>query len=267
MCIKQGILSILPGNFTDVVVLQIFCNSVCADIRMHILVINGADRLRFFLVDNQFPIDQLIPIGGKAAIPAALPCLLDAALHGLNTDIFALNLRHSGQDGDHQFARVFGRINAIFYTYQIDAKILHDLKGRKHVRRISAKAGQFEHQNIRHAVFSGFDVFHHLAELRPSFNGFAGLSRVLIFPNNLIIVIVCVGFHFGLLSIQRVAVYLHSGGNSGISINFYLLFLHLNLPHVAPIVKLDEPLLFGVRSIILLLRFRLGRFSQLLNGL
>ena len=43
-----------------------------------------------------------------------------------------------------------------------------------------------------------------------SFNGFAGLSCVLIFTNDLIIVIVCVGFHFGLLRIQRVAVYLYS---------------------------------------------------------
>ena len=231
MCVKQGILPILPGNFTDTMVLQIFCNSVCANIRMHILVINDADRLRFFLVDHQFPVYQLIPIGSKAAIPATLPCLLDAALHGLDTDIFAFNFCYSRQDRDHQFARVLGRINAILHTHQIDAKILHDLKGRKHVRRISAEAGQFEHQNIGHAVFSGFDVFHHLAELRPSFNGFAGLSRVLIFTDDLIIVIVCVGFHFGLLSIQRVAVYLHSGGDSGIGVNFYLLSLHLNLPH------------------------------------
>ena len=251
----------------DAVVFQIFCNSVCANIRVHILVIDDSDCLRFFLVDHQFPIHQPIPIGSKAAVPAALPCFLDSALHGLDTDIFTLNLRHSRQDRDHQFARVFGRINAIFYTYQIDAKILHDLKGRKHVRRISAKARQFEHQNIRHAVFSGFDVFHHLAELRPSFNGFAGLSRVLIFPNNLIIVIVCVGFHFGLLSIQRVAVYLHSGGNSGIGVNSNLFFLHRNLPHVVPIQKADWSFLTWIRRIILLFRLCLGRFSQLLNGL
>ena len=164
---------------------------------------------------------------------------MDTALHGLDTDIFALNLRHSRQDGDHQFARVFGRINAVLHTYQIDAKILHDLKGRKHVRRISAEAGQFEYQNIGHAIFSGFDVLHHLAELRPAFNGFSRLSRVLIFTDDLIIVIVCVGFHFGFLCIQRIAIHLHSGGDSGIGVNFYLLFLHLNLPHVVPIEKLD----------------------------
>ena len=201
MCVKQGIPPILPGNLADTVVFQIFCNSVCANIRVHILVIDDSDCLRFFLVDHQFPIHQPIPIGSKATVPAALPCFLDSALHGLDTDIFTLNLRHGRQDRDHQFARIFGRINAILNTHQINAKILHDLKGGKHIRRISAKAGQFEHQNIRHSVFSGFDVFHHLAELRPSFNGFAGLSCIFIFTDDLIIVIVCVGFHFGFLRI------------------------------------------------------------------
>ena len=231
MCVKQGILPILPGNFTDTMVLQIFCNSVCANIRMHILVINDADCLCFFLVDNQFPIHQPIPIGSKAAVPAALSCLLDAALHGLDTNIFPLNLRHGRQDGDHQFARVLGRINAIFHTHQVDAKILHDLKGREHVRRVSAEAGQFEHQNIGHAILAGFDVLHHLAELRPAFDRLAGLSRILIFTDNLIIIVVGIGLHFGLLRIQRVTVYLHSGGDPGIGVNFYLFFLHLSALH------------------------------------
>ena len=88
-----------------------------------------------------------------------------------------------------------------------------------------------------------------------------------IFYNMALIVIVCVGFHFGLLRIQRVAVYLHSGGNSGIGVNFYLFFLHLNLPHVALIPKLDWSFLTWSRSIILLFRFRLSRFSQLFDGL
>ena len=239
VCIKQGILPILPGNLADTVVFQILCNAVCANVRVNILVIDDTNRLCFFLVDHQFSIYQLIPIGGKATVPAALPCLLDAALHGLDTNIFPLNLRHGRQDRDHQFARVLGRINAIFHTHQVDAKILHDLKGREHVRRVSAKPGQFEHQNIRHAVFAGFDVLHHLAELRPTFDRLAGLSRILIFTDDLIIVIVCVGFHFGFLCIQRIAIHLHSGGDSGIGVNFYLLFLHLNLPHVVPIEKLD----------------------------
>ena len=118
-----------------------------------------------------------------------------------------------------------------------DAKVLHDLKGREHVCRVSAEAGQFEHQNIGHVILAGFDVLHHLAELRPALDRLAGLSRILVFAGDLIIVIVCVGFHFGLLGIQRVAVHLHSGGDSGVGVNFYLLFLHLNLPHVVRIQK------------------------------
>src|SRR5699024_12483079 len=93
------------------------------------------------------------------------------------------------------------------------------------------------------AVVAGFDVLHHLTELRPSFSGFAGLSRILIFTDDLIIIVVGVCLHFGFLRIQRVAVHLHSGGNSGIGVNFYLLFLHLSLPHVALIPKLDWPFL------------------------
>ncbi len=43
-----------------------------------------------------------------------------------------------------------------------------------------------------------------------SFNGFAGLSCVLIFTYDLIIIVAGVCLHFGLLRIQRVAVYLYS---------------------------------------------------------
>src|SRR5699024_2883600 len=82
-----------------------------------------------------------------------------------------------------------------------------------------------------YAILAGFDVLHHLAELRPALDRLAGLSRILVFADDLIIVIVCVGFHFGLLGIQRVAVHLHSGGDPGIGVNFCLLFLHLSALH------------------------------------
>ena len=231
MCVKQGILPILPGNLADTVVFQILCDAICTDVCVNILVIDDTNGLCLFLVDDQFPIHQLIPIGCKAAVPATFPCFLDAALHGLDTDVFTLDLCYGRQDRDHQFASVLGRINAIFHTDQIDAKILHDLKGREHVCRISAEAGQFEHQNIGHAILARFDVLHHLAELRPAFNGLAGLSCVLVFADDLIIIVVGVGFHFGLLRIQRVAVHLHSGGDPGIDVNFCLFFLHLSALH------------------------------------
>ena len=238
MCIKQGILPILPWDLADTMVLQILCDAVCTDVCVNILVIDDTDGLCFFLVDNQFSTHQLIPIGSKAAVPAALPRFLAAALHGLDTDILTLDLRHGRQDGDHQFTRVLGRINAILNAHQVDAKILHNLKGREHVRRVSAETGQFEHQHIGHAVFAGFDVLHHLAELRPAFNRFAGLSCILIFTGNFIIIVVGICLHFGFLRIQRVAVHLYSVGDSGIGVNFYLLFLHRSLPHVVPIKKL-----------------------------
>ena len=90
-------------------------------------VVNGADGNRLFLVNQKHSIFQLVAIRRKSAVPLALSGLLDAAFHGLDTNIFTLNLRHRRQNGDHQFSSIFGAVDTILHADQIHTKILHGL--------------------------------------------------------------------------------------------------------------------------------------------
>ena len=176
----------------------------------------------FVLVDLQHTVNQTIAIRRKTPVPAAFPCLLDAAFHGLDTDVLTLDFSDSGQNGDHQFASVFRRINAVLHADQVHTKILHDLQGRQHIGGIAAKTGELEHQHIGNAILAGFDVLHHPAERSTTFNGFARFSSILIFANDLVIIEVSVGFHASLLCIQRVSINLHGRGNTGVNVNLCL---------------------------------------------
>ena len=92
--VKQRIFSILPLDFMNAVIGKIFCESVCPHIGMHILIKYHTDCFRFFLIDEKLSLIQLIAIWSKAAVPFALTGLLNSALHGLDTDVFSLNLRN-----------------------------------------------------------------------------------------------------------------------------------------------------------------------------
>ena len=140
----------------------------------------------------------------------------------MDTDVLTLDFSDSGQNGDHQLARVFRRINAVLHANQIDAEVLHHLQGRQHISGVTAKAGELEHQHIGNAILAGFDVLHHPAERSTTFNGFARFSSILIFANDLVIIEVSVGFHASLLCIQRVSINLHGRRNTGVNVNLCL---------------------------------------------
>ena len=216
----------MPLDFVNPVGCKIFCKTVCTAICMHILVKNHADCRCFFLIDEKLSLFQLVAIRRKAAVPFPFTGFLDSALHRLHTDVFTLNFSHSRKNGNHQLPGVLGGIDPILHTNQIDTEILHHLQGGQHIRRISAEAGQLEHQHIGHAVLARLDVLHHLIELNSALYGLAGFSGVLIFAHNFIIVEVGKGFHSGLLGIQRISINLHSGGYPRVDIDFYPFFFH-----------------------------------------
>ena len=225
--IKQRPLTILALDFIDAVVGKVSGETVCAHVGMHILIENHTDRLGFILVDKQLTLFQCITIGSEAPIPFALTGFLDSALHGLHTDVLTFDLCDRRQDRDHQLSCILGGINAVLNADQIDTEVLHDLQGGQHIRRVSAEAGELEHQHIGDTILASSDVLHHLTELRSALNGLARFARVLILPNDLIFIVVSKGFHSGLLCIQRVSIHLYRGGDSCIGIYFYFVFFHI----------------------------------------
>ena len=216
----------MPLNFVNPVGCKVFCKTICAGVRMHILVKNHADCRSFFLVDDQLSFFQLIAVGRKAAVPFSFTGFLDSALHRLHTDILTLNFSHSGENRDHQLSGVLGGINPILHADQIDTEILHHLQGGQHICRISAEAREFEHQHIGHAVFTRLDILHHAVKLHAPFNGLAGFTCIFVFTHDLIAIELGIGFHSGFLCIQRVSVNLYSSGHASIDIDFYLSFFH-----------------------------------------
>ena len=216
----------MPLDFVNPVGCKVFCKTICAGIRMHILVKNHADRRCFFLIDEKLSFFQLIAIRRKTAVPFPFTGFLDSALHRLHTDIFTLNFSHSRKNGNHQLSRILGGIDPILHTNQIDTEILHHLQGGQHIRRISAETGEFEHQHIGHAVFTGLDILHHAVKFYTPFNGLAGFTGILVFAHDLIVIELGIGFHSGFLGIQRISVNLHGGGHARIDIDFYLFFFH-----------------------------------------
>ena len=220
MGVKQRIFPVLPLYFADAVGFQILCYSICSNIGGGVVLEYGADCSSLFLIDLQLAVHETVAIGRKAAVPLALSGLLDTSLHGLDTDIFTLDFGHSGEDRNHQLSGVLGRINTVLHTDQIHTKILHNLQGGENIGGVSAKPREFEHQHKRYAIFPGFDVLHHLAELNTALNRLAGFACIFIFTNNLVVIELGKGFHPGFLGLQGVAVNLHRCGYSGVSVYF-----------------------------------------------
>ena len=128
-CTEKGRGAVLTGEFLKAVGLQIFGKTICTRVCVDVLLKNRANGRGFVLVDLQHTVNQTIAIRRKTPVPAAFSCLLDASFHGLDTDVFALDLCNSRQDRNHQLACVLGGINAIFHADQVHTKILHDLQG------------------------------------------------------------------------------------------------------------------------------------------
>ena len=199
---EKGRGAVLTGEFLKTVGLQIFGKTICACVRIYILLKNRANGRGFVLVDLQHTVNQTIAIRRKTAVPAAFSCFLDATFHGLDTDVLTLDLSDSRQNGNHQLASVFRRINAVLHANQVHTKILHYLQGRQYIGSVAAKTGELEHQHIGNTILAGFDVLHHPAERSTAFNGFARFACILIFADDLVIIEVSVGFHASLLCIQ-----------------------------------------------------------------
>lgn len=126
--VKKCVCPVLSGELADTVILQIFGQAVGSNISVDILVKNDPDGSSLFLVDLQLAVNKLVAIRSKATVLLSLSGLLDAAFHGLDTDILPFDLRHGGENGDHQLPGVLGGINAVFYANEVDPEILHDLK-------------------------------------------------------------------------------------------------------------------------------------------
>ena len=94
---------------------------------MDITVINEPYDLCFVLGDHQLTIDQFVAVRGKSAVPAAFFCLLFTSCHGLGPDVFTLDLRNSGQHGDHQLPGILGTVDPVFHADQVHTEILHQL--------------------------------------------------------------------------------------------------------------------------------------------
>ena len=221
-CAEKGRGAILTSKFLKAVGLQIFGKTICTCVRVYILLKNRTNGRGFILIDLQHTVNQTIAIRRKTAVPATFPCLLDAAFHGLDTDVLTLDFSDSGQNGNHQLASVFRRINAVLHANQVHTKILHYLQGRQYIGSIAAKPGELEHQHIGNTILAGFDVLHHPAERSTAFNGFARFACILVFADDLVVVEVCIGFHASFLCIQRVSINLHGRGNTGVNVNLCL---------------------------------------------
>ena len=199
----------MTSKFLKAVGLQIFGKTICTCVRIYILLKNRANGRGFILIDLQHTVNQMIAIRRKTAVPATFPCFLDTTFHGLNTDVLTLDFSDSRQNGNHQFASVFRRINAVLHANQVHTKILHYLQGRQYIGSIAAKPGELEHQHIGNTILTGFDVLHHLTKGSTAFNRFSRFAGILIFADDLVVIEVCIGFHAGFLCIQRIAIDLH----------------------------------------------------------
>ena len=205
---------------------QIIADGIRSHIRMDKLIKDYPDNLRFLRVHDQGAVFGIQPISKRRlpSVPFPFPGFLSAPFHSLNQDIFPLNLSNSGQNSDGQFPGIFGRINPVFHTNQVYAVILDILQGIQHIRCVSAKPGQLEHQDIAYPVPAIRHVLKHLLELRSSGNAFSGFSRVTVFPDNLHTLKLREFHQTVFLGVQAVAVHLHGSRNPDIKITFFLLF-------------------------------------------
>ena len=145
--------------------------------------------------------------------------LLNAAFHGLGTDVFALDLCHGGQHGNHQLTGFLGAVDTVLYADKIHAIILHGLQGGQHIRSVAPEAGQLEHQHEGHTVLAGLDILHHAIELRTSLDGLAGFSGVLVLTDDLIPIELRICLDAVFLRVEGVTVGLHDGGDAGVDVD------------------------------------------------
>ena len=238
---------VLSQLFGVAVAVQILGDGADPVARMHIPVIDDPDDLGFILGNQDQAVFQPIAVRCKAAIPLALAGLLLSADHGLRADIFTLDFCHSGQNGDHQLAAFLGGINAILHADQVDAIVLHELKGVQHVRCVSAETGELEDENIINAVLLCLNVLKHPPEFHASLNVLSGEALVRVFADDGHFLIRRISAELFSLRVQRVAVNLHAGGYTGVDVAISPLPHHLHQD--SPPSGKNGPSLHGSRSI------------------
>ena len=205
---------------------QIPGNACYTIVGMDKAVKNNTDNFHFIVCNRKLAIFQPIAIGCKAAVPFALTGFLFTASHRLSTDVFTFDFSNSRENGNHQFAGIFGTVNAILYANQVDTKILHELQGVQNIGGIASKTGELEYQNIRNAVFTVLHISQHLLKFVPSLNVLTGKSFVRIFSGNDHILVVGIFAQLFTLGIQTVTVHLHGRGYARINVTLGACFFH-----------------------------------------
>ena len=149
---------VLAGLFDKAIPVQIRGDAVDPVVRVDVSVEDDADRFHFILCDLKFSVYQFVAIGGKTTVPFSFLGFLDPAGHRLRADVLPFDLCNSRQYGYHQFSCIFGAVDPVFDTDQIDAKILHRLQRIQNICCIPSEAGEFEDQNVRHTVLAFLNV-------------------------------------------------------------------------------------------------------------
>ena len=238
---------VLAQLFGVAVAVQILGDGADPVTRMHISVIDDPDDLGFVLGNQNQAVFQLIAVRRKAAIPLALASLLLAASHGLRADVFTLDFCHGGQNRDHQLAAFLGGVDAVLHADQVDAIVLHELKGVQHVRCVSAKAGELEDEDIIDTVLLSLNILEHPSEFHASLNVLAGEAFVRVFADDGHFLIRRISAELFSLRVQRVAVNLHAGGYTGVDVAMSPFPHHLHQD--SPPSGKNGPSLHGSRSI------------------
>ena len=100
-----------------------------------------------------------------SAIPLSLAGLLLAPSHRLNEDVLALHLGKRRHERNHHLAHLGFAVDAVLDIDEVRAKVLHELKRREGICRVTPETAQLEHEDIIN-VDAGFYLFHHLLEVR-----------------------------------------------------------------------------------------------------
>ena len=227
---KTGNGAVLPQLLHKALPVQIFRHTADTIVGVNIAVKDGADHVHFILSNQQFAFFKTVSIRGKAAVPFSFTGFLLPSGHRLCPNIFTLYLCHRRKDRNHQLAGIFGTVNAVFHTNQIDTEILHQLQGIQNVSGIPAKPGQLEHQHIFHTVFAVLNVLQHPLKFVPALNILAGKAFIRIFTSHYHIFVFSVFPQFVSLSIQTVSVHLHGSRYPCVEIAFCFSFFHAGRP-------------------------------------
>ena len=125
--------AILADDFCISMLIQPFCNPICAHVRIYEFIINQPYKLYFFFIDfKDLPffavlVYKLVTIWGKSAVPSAVTGFLPPSGHRLLFDVLTLNLRNCRQHGNHQLSSRACGIYPVFHAQKINAKIFHVL--------------------------------------------------------------------------------------------------------------------------------------------